>query len=146
MKHLLNISIIAMLLAVSSVPAFAKGRRASSSKPQVIYTGEIAKKVIGYNGTTPLNITIVDGRISNIEALPNNETPKYFNRACEKIFPQYIGLTVRNARSLNPDIATGATYSSKAIIENIRAGLQQAGSTKRDTPAKSSGKKRMTRK
>ena len=134
----------AMMLLPAST-ANAKGRMANTAnKPQVVYTGEIAKKVIGYNGTTPLNITISGGKIVKIEALPNSETPKYFNRATEKIFPQYIGKTIDQAIELKPDIATGATYSSKAIIENIRMGLQQNKPAKPAKPA--NGKRRMTRK
>lgn len=133
--------------ATQSVAA-PKGKRAGAPKTQVIFTGEIAKKVIGYNGPTPLNITISGGKITNIEALENNETPKYFKRATDKIFPQYIGKTIDQAIEFTPDIATGATYSSKALIENIRLGLQQAkgSSPTRQQGAKPGGKRRMTRK
>ena len=93
------------------------------AKGKVIYTGEIAKKVQGYAGTTPLNITIEDGIITKIEALPCNETPKYYKRAQKAIFPQYIGKTVSQALKIKPDAATGATYSSKALISNIKIGL-----------------------
>lgn len=148
-KHILyysmTVATAAALMILPASTANAKGRMASTfSKPQVVYTGEIAKKIIGYNGPTPLNITISGGKITNIEALPNNETPKYFNRAAEKIFPQYIGKTIEQAIALKPDIATGATYSSKAIIENIRTGLQQSKPAKQAKPA--NGKRRMTRK
>ena len=95
----------------------------AEAKGEVIYTGEIAKKVQGYAGTTPLNITIEDGIITKIEALPCNETPKYYKRAQKAIFPQYIGKTVSQALKIKPDVATGATYSSKALISNIKIGL-----------------------
>lgn len=125
----------------------AKGKKnGGAPKAQVIYTGEIAKKVIGYNGPTPLNITISGGKITNIEALDNDETPKYFKKAADKIFPQYIGKSVNEAINFTPDIATGATYSSKAIIENMRLGLGQAKGSKPDAAKPGKGKKRMTRK
>lgn len=108
----------------------AKKKATTKAGTQVVYTGEIAKKVIGYNGTTPLNITITGGRITKIEALPNQEGPSYMQRATKKVFAQYEGLTVAEALKLKPDVATGATYTSEALIKNIQMGLKQAGSSK----------------
>ncbi len=138
---------VAIALLAIAPSAMAKGKKSTS--PQVIYTGEIAKKVIGYNGTTPLNITITNGKITNIEALGNKETPAYFNKAKEKVFKQYIGKSVNEALKLDADVATGATYSSEALIKNIKMGLEKAKGSKSDKTAKkaskSKGKKRMTR-
>lgn len=142
---------VAVIAAITFAPsAMAKGK---TSTPQVIYTGEIAKKVIGYNGTTPVSISINNGRITSITALDNKETPAYFNKAKEKVFKQYIGKTVKEAQNLKADVATGATYSSEALIKNIKMGLEQAKdqSSKEPTNGKTKGnkgkkgKKRMTR-
>lgn len=127
--------------------ADAKTKRTSKSAAatsQVVFTGEIAKKVIGYNGTTPLNITIENGRIKDIEALPNQETPQYFKRATARIFPQYIGKTVEEAKTLKVDAVTGATYSSDAIIKNIRLGLDQVkgGKGTKSTTSKSKSRRK----
>ena len=66
---------------------------------------------------------------------------RYMQRATKKVFSQYEGLTVDEALKLKPDVATGATYTSEALIQNIQAGLRQAqGGTK--ASKKSSGKKR----
>lgn len=145
------ISILAaMIAALFSFTINAKN--AKSSSPQVIMTGEIAKKVIGYQGPTPVSISIKDGRITSITALDNKETPAYFNKAKQKVFGQFIGKTVEEALKLDADVATGATYSSEALIKNIKMGLQQAkgskgSDVKKATPAKGKGKgkKRMTR-
>ena len=112
-----SVATCALAAFMLCIAAFAE------AKGKVIYTGEIAKKVQGYAGTTPLNITIEDGIITKIEALPCNETPKYYKRAQKAIFPQYIGKTVSQALKIKPDAATGATYSSKALISNIKIGL-----------------------
>ena len=124
----------------------AKSRKATASTTQVIYTGDIAKKVIGYNGTTPLNIKIKNGVIEDIEVLQNQESPGYLKRATQKVLPQYIGKTVAEAKKLKPDIATGATYTSEALIKNIQMGLDQAKSTsssnKKATTTKKAAKKR----
>ena len=140
---------VAIIAAAVFAPnALAKGK---TSAPQVIYTGEIAKKVVGYNGTTPVSISITDGRITSITALDNKETPSYFNRAKEKVFKQFIGKTVDEALNLKADVATGATYSSDALIKNIKMGLQQAKdnspkqTNKKGKNKKGKGKRSMTK-
>ena len=124
----------------------AKSRKATANTTQVIYTGNIAKKVIGYNGTTPLNIKVKNGVIEDIEVLQNQESPGYLKRATQKVLPQYIGKTVAEAKKLKPDIATGATYTSEALIKNIQMGLDQAKSTsssnKKAATTKKAAKKR----
>ncbi len=145
MKKTIIIAAI-MLLVVGTVSLDARtkksAKKAKASATQVIYTGEIAKKVIGYNGPVPLNITIKNGVIENIEVLDNQESPGYLKRATAKVLPQYIGKTVAEAKKLNADVATGATYTSKAIIQNIQMGLDQAKSKSSSTSKKKGGKKR----
>ena len=148
MKKTLIIAAI-MLLVAGTASLDARTKKKSATKKaatatQVIYTGDIAKKVIGYNGTTPLNITVKNGVIENIEVLENQESPGYLKRAKEKVLPQYIGKTVAEARKLNADIATGATYTSEALIKNIQMGLE----TVKSTPAKKKAatKKKTTKK
>lgn len=143
--------LIALVAAFFSFSINAKTVKGNS--PQVIMTGEIAKKVIGYQGPTPVSISISNGRITSITALDNQETPAYFNKAKQKVFSQFVGKTVDEALKLNADVATGATYSSEALIKNIRMGLKQAKGSSTSTNSKKSstskgkakGKKRMTR-
>ncbi len=143
MKKTIIIAAILLLVAgTASIDARTK-KKASKSKAsttQVIYTGDIASKVIGYNGPIPLNITIKNGVIEDIEVLENQESPGYLKRATAKVLPQYIGKTVAEAKKLKADVATGATYSSEAIIKNIQMGLDKAKST--STSKKKGTKKR----
>ena len=148
MKKTLIIAAI-MLLVAGTVSLDARTKKstkkAKASTTQVIYTGDIANKVIGYNGTTPLNITVKNGVIENIEVLPNQESPGYLKRAKDKVLPQYIGKTVTEAKKLKADIATGATYTSEALIKNIQMGLDKAKSSpakKKTVAKKKSAKKR----
>ena len=141
MKKTIIIAAI-MLLVAGTVSLDARTKKKTATKKaattKVIYTGDIASKVIGYNGTTPLNITVKNGVIENIEVLPNQESPNYLKRAKDKVLPQYIGKTVAEAKKLKPDIATGATYTSEALIKNIQMGLDNAKSA----PAKKSATKK----
>ena len=144
MKKTIIIAAI-MLLVAGTVSLDARTKKKTATKKattQVIYTGDIASKVIGYNGTTPLNITVKNGVIENIEVLPNQESPNYLKRAKDKVLPQYIGKTVAEAKSLKADIATGATYTSEALIKNIQMGLDNAKSA----PAKKAATKKGTKK
>ena len=151
MKKTLIIAAIMLLVAGTvslDARTKAKAKKATNGTTQVIYTGDIANKVIGYNGTTPLNITVKNGVIENIEVLPNQESPGYLKRAKDKVLPQYIGKTVAEAKKLNADIATGATYTSEALIKNIQMGLNQAKSTstKKTATKKATTKKKATKK
>ncbi len=151
MKKTIIIAAIMLLVAgTASLDArtrkSTKAKKAGASTTQVIYTGDIASKVIGYNGPTPLNITVKNGVIENIEVLDNQESPGYLKRAKDKVLPQYIGKTVAQAKKLQPDVATGATYTSQSLIKNIQMGLQQSKSTtatkKKPTAAKKKTAKR----
>ena len=138
MKKTIIIAAI-MLLIAGTTTLDARTKKKSGAKKanttQVIFTGDIANKVIGYNGPTPLNITVKNGVIENIEVLDNQESPGYLKRATQKVLPQYIGKTVAEGKALNADVATGATYTSKALIKNIQMGLDQV-------KGKSTGKKK----
>jgi len=90
----------------------------------VVRTGELCKDFTGYMGATPLEIRLKDGVIEDITALPNEETPQYFARAKKGLFPTWLGKTAKEAKEAEVDAVTGATYSSEALIENLRAGLQ----------------------
>ncbi len=145
MKKTIIIAAIMLLIAgTASLDARTKksAKKAKASTTQVIYTGDIASKVIGYNGTTPLNITVKNGVIENIEVLENQESPGYLKRATAKVLPQYIGKTVAEAKKLKADVATGATYTSDALIKNIQMGLEKVKSTPAKKSATKKGKRR----
>ena len=123
--------VIILLLGTSmclSVAASCKSGSADKTpKSFVINTEELGKEVLGYAGPTPIEITVTGGKIEKIEALPNIETPGFFQRVKEStIFTALLGKTVKEASEVKLDAVSGATYSSKAVIENIRLGLKEA--------------------
>lgn len=91
----------------------------------IINTAAIGKDITGFGGTVPLEITIQKGVVKDIKALPNKETPEFFGRA-KTLFNRWRGKTVAEASSMKVDGVSGATFSSRAIIGNMRAGLQIA--------------------
>lgn len=95
---------------------------ASSDGSAIIHTAVIPGTINGYAGPVPLDIYISDGRLSEIKALPNAESPSFFKRASE-LFKTWIGKTPDEVLEMKVDGISGATYSSAAIINNINAGL-----------------------
>ena len=127
-----------IVIAFAAIAAMCLTTQAQN---KVVYTGELGKKVIGYNGPTPLNITIQNGKIAKIEVLENEESPRYLDKATSKIFPQYIGKTIKQALNLKVDAVSGATYTSNALLENIRLGLLEAQKTAVTAGKKTTAKK-----
>ena len=89
----------------------------------VINTTTLGKDVQGYIGVTPLKIYIEKNKVVKIEALKNQETPKYFLKVKKALLDKWNGLKVKDAKNLKVDAVTGATYSSDAVIENVKLGL-----------------------
>lgn len=90
----------------------------------VVNTTTLAADVEGYGGTTPLKIYIKKNKVLRIEALKNQETPKYFLKVKKHLLPQWDGMTVKKALKADVDGVTGATFSSDAVKENVKRGLQ----------------------
>jgi uncharacterized protein with FMN-binding domain len=97
------------------------------SKTVVVNTTKSGKAVMGFAGTTPVEITVTDGKVEKVVALPNKETPEYFQKVLDSpIFTKLLGKTVQEASQVQLDAVSGATFSSKAVIENINIGLKEA--------------------
>jgi electron transport complex protein RnfG len=76
----------------------------------------------GFRGKTPLLVTFENDKITNITPLHNRETPKHFARIKKELLPKFIGMKASKARKATKvDGVTGATFSSSAVKENIKA-------------------------
>lgn len=91
----------------------------------VVNTSKLGKDIIGYGGQVPLDIYIKDGKVSNVKALKNSETPDFFSEAAQ-ILNKWNGKTTEEALALKVDAVSGATLSSRAIMQNMKAGLLYA--------------------
>lgn len=93
----------------------------------IINTSIIGKDITGYGGQTPVEITISDGKIKKITALPNQETPEFFGAIRNSdLLESLDGKTLAEALNTQLDGVSGASYSSKAIIRNIQVGIEYA--------------------
>lgn len=88
----------------------------------VVNTRAAGAGIIGYAGPVPLEIVIRHGKVAAVRALPNDETPGFFRRA-SSILESWNGLSPEEALALEVDAVSGATFSSEAIVANVRAGL-----------------------
>lgn len=96
----------------------------------VVNTTTLAQDVDGYNDVTPVKIYIKGNKIVKVEALPNQETPRYFAKVKKELLNRWNGMTVKKAQTAQVDVVTGATFSSKSVIENVRRGLKYFNSHK----------------
>ncbi len=97
------------------------------SSTYTITTADLCRNVRGYAGPVPVAVTFSNNKIISIKALPNAETPAYFRRVEQSgIYKQWIGLTPKQAVAKKVDAVSGATFSSRALIENVRAAARAA--------------------
>ena len=88
----------------------------------IVNTSSIVK-ARGLNSKTPIKIYIKGNKITKIESLPNQETPAVFASA-ERLLKKFIGKSVDEASTMKVYGVSGATYSSKALIQNVKGGLK----------------------
>lgn len=94
---------------------------------QIINTSVIGEDITGYAGPVPVEIYLTKGVIDSVKPLPNSESPRFFSKL-EKtgLMKAWDGKTLEEAASMEVDGVSGATYSSKALIGNVRAGVAYA--------------------
>lgn len=90
----------------------------------VVNTTTLCASVEGYRGATPLKVYIKGGKVVKVEALRNQETPKYFVRVKQEMLDKWNGKKVQKAEKMAVDAVTGATFSSEAVKQNVRAALR----------------------
>ena len=89
----------------------------------VINTTSLATDIEGYVGCTPVKVYIKGGKVLRVEALENEETPKYFEMVEKGLMKKWNGMPVKTAEKCKVEVVTGATVSSEAVIENVRRGI-----------------------
>jgi len=79
------------------------------------------QNIKGYNDLTPVMI-ITDKTwvIKKVALLSNWETPGYVRRLDRKgFFNSWVGKTLKEAKTLEVDAHTGATYTALAVVKNV---------------------------
>ena len=128
MKKNLTICMMAMMALMLTMTllsaAPANDTMVKENGMYIVNTTTLGKDVVGYVGTTPLKIYIKKNKIVKIEALKNQETPKYWAKVKRQLLTKWDGMKVKDALKQQVDGVTGATFSSDAVKENVRLGLE----------------------
>lgn len=90
----------------------------------IVNTTTLAQDVEGYNGPTPLEIHIKKNKIVKVVLLKSMETPKYNARIKKDMLPKYENQKLVKNKGVEVDGVTGATFTSDAVKENVRRGLE----------------------
>lgn len=90
----------------------------------IVNTTTLAQDVEGYNGPTPVEIHIKKNKIVKVLLLKSQETPKYNARIKKELLPKYENVKIVKNKGTEVDGLTGATFTSDAIKENVRRGLE----------------------
>lgn len=121
----------ALLLMSMASTMVAKGKFTNdnvmskqSDGTYVVNTTTLAKDVKGFKGNTPLKIYIKSNKIVKIEPLTNRESPNFFAKVKQGLLCKWYGMKASKASTTQVDGVTGATFSSKAVKENVKRGAK----------------------
>lgn len=126
-----RIFILAALLSMEMTGSMTATTKSSHSEVMtkeadgsyIISTTTLGKDVKGFRGNTSLSIRIKKGKIVEIKPLANQETPKFFNKVKQDLLNKWNGMKASKAATVQVDGVTGATFSSKAVKENVKRGI-----------------------
>ena len=134
-KAILFAGVGAFLLSVCMVSPSCGSSIVKGPDTLKINTSDLGAEVMGFNGPTPVEISIHQGIITQVKALPNRETPRFFQKVEESgLLDKLVGKTVEEAKATKLDAVSGATFSSNAIIRNIQLGLEDGGKSAKNAP------------
>lgn len=106
--------------SVSSVTA-PSGNQPSSGTGQYtdgVYTGSAQ----GFRGDTKVSVTVQNGAIAEIKVLSYQDDDAFFSKAKDTIIADIL-----RAQNTNIDTVSGATFSSKGMINAVANALSSAG-------------------
>lgn len=126
-----RIFILAALLSMEMTGSMTATTKSSHSEVMtkeadgsyIISTTTLGKDIKEFRGNTPLSIRIKKGKIVEIKPLANQETPKFFNKVKQGLLNKWNGMKASKAATVQVDGVTGATFSSKAVKENVKRGI-----------------------
>ena len=114
-------TLLSVLLAVAFVTASAQDVMLKEKDgTYVVNTTTLAQDVEGYNGPTPVEVYIKKNKIVKVVPLKSQEGPKYVAKVKKDMLPKYEQMNVKKGTVQDVDAVTGATFTSKAVQENIR--------------------------
>lgn len=110
--------LLALMMVVCCVPALAE-------TADGVYEGTGA----GLNGNIKVSVTVSGGVITDVTVLEHSETAGISDPALEQVPAAIVA-----ANSADVDVATGATYTSKGIMEAVKNALNPDGAAEQTMP------------
>jgi electron transport complex protein RnfG len=90
----------------------------------VVNTTTLAQDVEGYAGATPVEVYIKKNKIVKVVPLKTMDGPKYVAMVKKGMLNKYEGMNVKKGTVAEVDAVTGATFTSKAMQENIKRAVE----------------------
>lgn len=115
-KTLLTALLAAVLVTASAQDVMRKEKDGT----YVVNTTTLAQDVEGYNGPTPVEVYIKKNKIVKVVPLKSQEGPKYVAMVKKEMLPRYERMNVKKGTVQEVDAVTGATFTSRAMQENIK--------------------------
>ena len=137
MNRILLLSMLGGALVSAMLVSSSCGTGKASKGPDTlkINTTDLGEEIIGFNGPTPVEISVHQGVITGIEVLPNREGPRYMQMVRESgLLDKFTGKTLEEAKAVTLDAVSGATFTSTALIKNIQLGVADGGQSQKNAP------------
>ena len=119
---------------------WATGGEADSAKKQAendargdFLDGTYTASADGYRGTIRVTVKVADGKIAELILDEYEDDKSYMERAKNKIFQEII-----SSQDTDVDTISGATYSSKGLIEAVNEALGKGEDEAKETESKES--------
>lgn len=119
-KTLLTALLAAVLVTASAQDVMRKEKDGT----YVVNTTTLAQDVEGYNGPTPVEVYIKKNKIVKVVPLKSQEGPKYVAMVKKEMLPRYERMNVKKGTVQEVDAVTGATFTSRAMQENIKRAVE----------------------
>jgi len=124
-----TISSKAIMQAVEQALEQASGAPAAEPYAITVADGVHRGRADGFGGELVVEVTVEGGRITAIEVVENSETPFIADNAIKNLLPAII-------EAQGPvDVISGATYTSKAILEAVEKAVSGAGADQAEAGA-----------
>ncbi len=94
----------------------------SASTPDQLTDGTYTGSAEGFSGLVTVSVTVSGGKITSVDILSHSDTPSYFSSASV-----LCDLIVQNNGVNGLDAVSGATYSSRGILQAVANALSGAG-------------------
>ncbi|MBR1798601.1 MAG: FMN-binding protein [Bacteroidales bacterium] len=101
----------------------AKGKRLG----YVVFSKPASDGVKGFNGETPVMIAFDAKKvIKGVYQLPNIEGGRFLQSVSDAgLYKSWNGLTVKQAKKKTVETVSGATFTSRAVIQSVQKALEQ---------------------